>query len=105
MTVGIPRRAFEASSDNTQSSLSYKVKRTYDVVGLDNFSEYGRVRKSYEDNPHYTLVEGNARDVGLMISLLADYERVLGFGARTMLDDLLDEVIPWVSQAAEAGTI
>jgi len=25
--------------------------RGYDVVGLDNFSKYGRVAKSYDDHP------------------------------------------------------
>ena len=34
----------------------------YDVVGLDNFSKYGRVEKSYDSHPHYRFVEGNAKD-------------------------------------------
>ena len=38
----------------------------YDVVGLDNFSKYGRLQKSYDTHPHYKLVEGNAKDVDLM---------------------------------------
>ena len=48
------------------------LNRGYAVVGLDNFSKYGKVRKSYDDNPRYRLVEGDARDVGLMSRLLAD---------------------------------
>ena len=48
------------------------LSRGYAVVGLDNFSKYGKVRKSYDDNPRYRLVEGDARDVGLMTRLLAD---------------------------------
>ncbi|BEP14151.1 NAD(P)-dependent oxidoreductase [Acidothermaceae bacterium B102] len=40
------------------------------VVGIDNFSKYGRVAKSYDDDPRYTLVEGDARDVDLMTTLL-----------------------------------
>ena len=35
----------------------------HEVVGLDNFSKYGRVTKSYDDNPRYRLVEGDAKDV------------------------------------------
>ena len=42
------------------------LSRGYAVVGLDNFSKYGKVRKSYDDHPRYRLVEGDARDVGLM---------------------------------------
>jgi UDP-glucose 4-epimerase len=40
------------------------------VIGLDNFSKYGKVRKSYDDHPHYRLVEGDSRDTGLMTELL-----------------------------------
>ena len=35
----------------------------YEVVGLDNFSKYGRLQKSYDSHPRYRLVEGNAKDV------------------------------------------
>jgi len=30
--------------------------RGYAVVGLDNFSKYGKVAKSYDSNPNYRLV-------------------------------------------------
>ena len=30
--------------------------RGYAVVGIDNFSKYGKVTKSYDDNPNYELV-------------------------------------------------
>ncbi len=42
----------------------------YEVVGLDNFSKYGHVRKSYGSDPRYRLVEGDAKDVELLKSLL-----------------------------------
>ena len=48
------------------------LNRGYAVVGLDNLSKYGKIKKSYDDNPRYRLVEGDARDVGLMSRLLAD---------------------------------
>ena len=32
-------------------------------------------------------------------------KRVLGFEATTSLDDMLDEVIPWIEQAIKDGTI
>ena len=31
--------------------------------------------------------------------------RVLGFEATTSLDEILDEVIPWIEEAIETGTI
>jgi len=44
--------------------------RGYEVVGVDNFSKYGRVKKSYDDHPNYQLVEGDCQNVELMTSLL-----------------------------------
>jgi nucleoside-diphosphate-sugar epimerase len=44
----------------------------YDVVGLDNFSKYGRVAKSYDSHPRYKLVEGDAKDAELLKKLLVD---------------------------------
>jgi nucleoside-diphosphate-sugar epimerase len=44
----------------------------YSVVGVDNFSKYGRVAKSYDSHPNYRLVEGDCQDVGLMTELLRD---------------------------------
>src|SRR5271169_4252507 len=57
------------------------LKRGYAVIGLDNFSKYGRVRKSYDDNPRYRLVEGDARDVGLMTELLAGCDQFIAGAA------------------------
>jgi nucleoside-diphosphate-sugar epimerase len=48
------------------------LRRGYAVVGLDNFSKYGKVRKSFDSHPDYQLVEGDAQDVALMTRLLAD---------------------------------
>ncbi|HEV2756055.1 MAG TPA: NAD(P)-dependent oxidoreductase [Actinomycetota bacterium] len=53
----------------------------YDVVGIDNFSKYGRVAKSYDDHPRYELVEADARDVGLMTRLLGDCDHLIAGAA------------------------
>ncbi len=57
------------------------LKRGYAVVGIDNFSKYGRVRKSYDDNPDYRLVEGDATDAGLMTELLTDCDHFVAGAA------------------------
>jgi UDP-glucose 4-epimerase len=44
--------------------------RGYLVVGIDNYSKYGKVAKSYDDHPDYTPIEGDARDVALMTEAL-----------------------------------
>ncbi|MGL4462080.1 MAG: NAD-dependent epimerase/dehydratase family protein [Planctomycetia bacterium] len=52
------------------------------VVGLDNFSKYGSLRKSYDDHPNYTLVQGDARDADLMRELIVGCDHFLPMAAR-----------------------
>jgi UDP-glucose 4-epimerase len=53
----------------------------HDVVGLDDFSKYGRVAKSYDHHPHYRFVEGDAKDAGLLCQLAADCDQVVAAAA------------------------
>ncbi len=55
--------------------------RGYAVVGVDNFSKYGKVKKSYDDHPNYRLIEGDARDVELMAGLLSDCDHFIAGAA------------------------
>lgn len=55
--------------------------RGHEVVGVDNFSKYGRVTKSYDDHSKYSLVEGDARDVDLMTKLLSDCDHFIAGAA------------------------
>ncbi len=57
------------------------LRRGYCIVGLDNMSKYGPVRRSYDGHPHYQLVEGDARDVGLLTRVLADCEHLIAGAA------------------------
>jgi UDP-glucose 4-epimerase len=57
------------------------LRRGHEVVGVDNFSKYGKVAKSYDDHPRYTLVEGDVRDTGLMTGLLADCDQFVAGAA------------------------
>ena len=57
------------------------LRRGYAVVGVDNFSKYGKVKKSYDDHPNYRLVEGDARDVELMTGLLSDCDHFIAGAA------------------------
>src|SRR6266567_2111391 len=53
----------------------------YSVVGVDNFSKYGKAAKSYDSHPDYRLVEGDCRDIGLMTELLADCDHFIAGAA------------------------
>jgi UDP-glucose 4-epimerase len=57
------------------------ISRGYQVVGVDNFSKYGRVSRSYDDHPAYQLVEGDAADPGLMTSLLTECDHFIAGAA------------------------
>jgi nucleoside-diphosphate-sugar epimerase len=57
------------------------LRRGYSVVGIDNFSKYGRVAKSYDTNPAYRLVEGDARDTALLTELLMDCDHFIAGAA------------------------
>jgi UDP-glucose 4-epimerase len=51
------------------------------VVGVDNFSKYGRVSKSYDGHPRYRFVEGDAKDTALLRELAADCHQLVAAAA------------------------
>ncbi|HXG40349.1 MAG TPA: NAD(P)-dependent oxidoreductase [Candidatus Limnocylindrales bacterium] len=53
----------------------------HEVVGVDNFSKYGRVAKSYDDHPCYRFIEGDAKDVGLLTELAAEVDQIVAAAA------------------------
>jgi UDP-glucose 4-epimerase len=57
------------------------LRRGHEVVGVDDFSKYGKVTKSYDDHPRYRLVEGDASDAGLMTELLSDCDHFVAGAA------------------------
>jgi nucleoside-diphosphate-sugar epimerase len=57
--------------------------RGHEVVGLDNFSRYGRVAHSHDADPRYRLVEGDARDTELVYDLLDGCDHFIA-GAATV---------------------
>lgn len=53
----------------------------YSVVGVDNYSKYGPVAKSYDADPNYELVIGDVQDVELMTRLLSDADHFIAGAA------------------------
>jgi UDP-glucose 4-epimerase len=51
------------------------------VVGLDNYSKYGPVTRSYDSHPDYHFVEGDARDVDLLEKLLVGCDHFIAGAA------------------------
>ena len=53
----------------------------HEVIGLDDFSKYGHLTKSYDDHPRYRFVEGDAKDAALVAELAADCDQVVAAAA------------------------
>jgi UDP-glucose 4-epimerase len=52
------------------------------VVGIDNFSKYSEVSRSYDNHQDYRLVRGDAKDVELLRRLLDDCDIMVAAAAR-----------------------
>jgi len=53
----------------------------HEVIGVDNFSKYGPTTRSFDDHPHYRLIEGDAKDAGLLGELALECDQVLAGAA------------------------
>ena len=53
----------------------------HEVVGVDNYSKYGPVRRTFDDDPRYRLVEGDAKDAELLTELAADCDQLVAGAA------------------------
>lgn len=47
------------------------------VYGIDNFSKYGKVEKSYDRHPRYHFVEGDVKDTALLKELAQECDQML----------------------------
>lgn len=53
----------------------------HEVVGIDNYSKYGRVEKSYDSHPKYSFAEGDVKDLDLMKRLIDGCDQVVAGAA------------------------
>ena len=51
------------------------------MVGVDNFSKYGPVKRSFDSDPRYRLVEGDAKDVELLTKLASECDHIVAGAA------------------------
>ncbi len=57
------------------------LRQGYQVVGVDNYSKYGPIKKSYDDHPDYRLVVGDVQDTALMTEVLSDADHFIAGAA------------------------
>lgn len=53
----------------------------HEVVGVDNESKYGAVRRSFDDHPRYRFVRGDAKDADLLTELALECDQVVAGAA------------------------
>ena len=53
----------------------------HEVTGIDNYSKYGKVEKSYDNHENYNFTEGDAKDAGLLKELISDCDQVVAIAA------------------------
>src|SRR5205807_9148684 len=53
----------------------------HEVVGIDNFSKYGPVRRTYDNDPRYRLVEGDDKDAELLTEQAVECDTVVAGAA------------------------
>jgi nucleoside-diphosphate-sugar epimerase len=53
----------------------------HEVVGVDNYSKYGPVKRSFDGDPRYRLVEGDAKDAELLTELIMDCDQAVAGAA------------------------
>ena len=50
-------------------------------MGVDNYSKYGPVKRTFDGDPRYRLVEGDAKDTTLLTALAVDCDHVVAGAA------------------------
>jgi len=53
----------------------------HEVVGIDDYSKYGPLTRSYDGDPAYRFVQGDAKDVRLLQELAKDCQQVVAAAA------------------------
>ena len=53
----------------------------HEVIGLDNYSKYGPIEKSYDNHLGYHFNIGDAKDIDLLKSLVVDCDQVIACAA------------------------
>ena len=51
------------------------------VIGIDNYSKYGFIEKSYDTHPNYTVVKGDVKDTTLLKELVEDCDQIVAIAA------------------------
>ena len=54
----------------------------HNVIGVDNFSKYGTVNRTYRDHANFRFVQGDAKDTALLTKLAAECDHFVACAAK-----------------------
>lgn len=57
------------------------LRNGHTIIGIDNYSKYGYIEKSYDKHPNYSIIEGDVKDTKLMKELIEDCDQVVAIAA------------------------
>lgn len=57
------------------------LRQGHEIWGIDNYSKYGKIEKSYDNHPRYHFTEGDCKDVALMKELMSECDQVVAIAA------------------------
>ncbi len=58
------------------------LNKGHEVVGIDNYSKYGTIEKTYDHHPRYTFIKGDVKNTALLKKLLKDCDNLVATAAR-----------------------
>jgi UDP-glucose 4-epimerase len=58
------------------------LKDGHSVIGIDNFSKYGKIKKNYDDNKNYTFVRSDVKNTKLLKELLKNCDHMVALAAK-----------------------
>ena len=53
------------------------LEKNHTIIGVDNYSKYGEIKKNYENHPNFKFIKGDAKDVDLLKDLIKDCDQVV----------------------------
>jgi len=58
------------------------LKDGHTVIGIDNFSKYGKIKKNYDNHKHYIFIKADVKNTRLLKELLKDCDHLVALAAK-----------------------
>ena len=58
------------------------LQHNHHVVGIDNFSKYGKIKRNYDQHPNYKLIDDDVKNTKLLSDLLKNCDQIVAMAAK-----------------------